>query len=178
MRRDQLEHIVRASAEITGESEVLVFGSQAILCSYDDADLPVEAIGSIEADVTFFADDTREKADAVTGAIGELSLFHETYGVYADGVEIGTATLPPDWRQRAVLFDTPMTKPGRAVCLEPHDLAASKLVAFRDKDLRFVRALIAEGMLDVGLLARRVEALPIDDDVRSRLLDWLGERSS
>ena len=56
------------------------------------------------------------------------SHFHETFGVYADGVEITTATLPPGREERAVLFDTPMTKPGRAVCLEPHDLAAVKLV--------------------------------------------------
>ncbi|GMQ86699.1 MAG: hypothetical protein BMS9Abin07_2290 [Acidimicrobiia bacterium] len=176
MRRDQLEHIVRASAEIAGDPEVVVFGSQAILCSYDHAVLPAEAIGSIEADVTFFADETREKADAVTGAIGELSLFHQTFGVYADGVEIGTATLPPDWQQRAVLFDTPMTKPGRAVCLEPHDLAVSKLVAFRDKDLRFVRALIDEGLLDADVLSTRVRELPIDEDLRSRLLGWLAKR--
>lgn len=138
--------------------------------------MPAEAVGSIEADITFFADETREKADAVTGAIGELSQFHETFGVYADGVEIGTATLPPDWRTRAVHFDTPMTKPGRAVCLEPHDLAASKLVAFRDKDLRFVRALIDEGLLDTEELSLRVQALPIGDDVRARLLAWLADR--
>ena len=64
MRRDQLEHIVRASSEIAGDPEVVVFGSQAILCSYDDTVLPAEAIGSIEADVTFFDDEKREKADA------------------------------------------------------------------------------------------------------------------
>ena len=46
-----------------------------------------------------------------------------------------------------MLFDTPMTRPGRAVCLEPHDLVASKLVAFRDEDLCLVRALIAEGLI-------------------------------
>lgn len=148
------------------------------LCTYDDAVLPAEAIGSIEADVTFFDDEMREKADAVTAAIGELSHFHETFGVYADGVEITTATLSPGWEGRAVLFDTPMTKPGRAVCLEPHDLAASKLVAYRDKDLRFIRALLADGLLDADTLARRVGELPIDEDHRRRLLQWLAERSS
>ena len=176
MRRDQLEHVIRATAEITGEPEVVVFGNQAILCSYDDTMLPDEAIGSIEADVPFFADETREKADAVTGAIGELSLFHQTFGVYADGVEIGTATLPPGWQERAVYLDTATTRPGRAICLEPHDLAASKLVAFRDKDLRFVRALIREGLLDVDELSQRVNALPIDEDQRSRLLAWVADR--
>lgn len=73
-------------------------------------------------------------------------------------------------------FDTPMTKPGRAICLKPHDLAASKLVGFRDNDLRFVRALIRAGVLDLGELAQRINALPIPEDKRSRLLDWVADR--
>lgn len=38
--------------------------------------------------------------------------------------------LPEGWR-RLVRFATPGSAPGAALCLEPHDLAASKLVAYR-----------------------------------------------
>ena len=31
MRRDQLEHIIRAAADVTGENDSIVIGSQAIL---------------------------------------------------------------------------------------------------------------------------------------------------
>jgi hypothetical protein len=62
--------------------------------------------------------------------------------------------------------------------LEPHDVVASKLVAFRYEDLCLVRALIAEGLIDTGILAQRVQALPIDEDLRSRLLNWLAKRHS
>jgi len=34
-------------------------------------------------------------------------------------------------------------------CMEAHDLAASKLIAFRDKDRAFVRRLLIEEMIDV-----------------------------
>lgn len=48
----------------------------------------------MEVDITFFHDPDDTKSDQVDGAIGELSAFHETYGYYAQGVSITTATLP------------------------------------------------------------------------------------
>jgi len=33
MTRDQLEHAIRASCEVTGDTELYIFGSQAILGS-------------------------------------------------------------------------------------------------------------------------------------------------
>jgi hypothetical protein len=41
---------------------------------------------------------------------------------------------------------------------------------------RFVRALIDEGLIDTGVLVKRVQGLPIAEDLRSRLLNWLAER--
>ena len=51
----------------------------------------------------------------VDGAIGEPSPFHHTFGVYAQGVSIETAVLPPGWQHRLVVIDTPGSQPGRAV---------------------------------------------------------------
>lgn len=36
MRRDELEHIVRAAADVTGQKEFIVIGSQAILGQYPE----------------------------------------------------------------------------------------------------------------------------------------------
>ena len=66
---------------------------------------------SIEADLAFFDDPDDEKADRVDGAIGELSTFHATYGYYAQGVSVSTATLPAGWRDRLVALATPSTIP-------------------------------------------------------------------
>jgi hypothetical protein len=129
VNRDELEHLLRASARIADEHDVIVFGSQAILGSYDEAELPDEAIGSIELDVCFRDDPDVSKADAVDGATGELSAFHLTFGVPAQGISLTTAILPPGGEDRSVVYDTAGTEPGRGLCLEPHDLVASKLAA-------------------------------------------------
>jgi len=52
-----------------------------------------------------------------------------------------------------------------------HDLAASKLVAFRDKDREFVRVLITERMVSPDELATRIRMLPAGDT--DRLLAWV-----
>lgn len=49
MERSQLEHVIRAAADATGEMEIVVVGSQAILGSVPD---PPDALTqSMEADV-------------------------------------------------------------------------------------------------------------------------------
>lgn len=45
MRRDQLEHAIRTGCQIIGHPEVIILGSQAILGSIDEADLPAIASG-------------------------------------------------------------------------------------------------------------------------------------
>ena len=76
MRREQLEHVLRAASTVVHERDVLVIGSQSVLASIPDDRLPPEATTSIEADLAFFDDPADEKADQVDGAIGELSQFH------------------------------------------------------------------------------------------------------
>jgi hypothetical protein len=48
--REQLEHVVRAAAAITGDSEIVVIGSTSILGQFPNA--PVEMLGSIEAEIS------------------------------------------------------------------------------------------------------------------------------
>lgn len=79
MRREQLEHVLRAACSIAHADAALVIGSQAILGSFSDE------VRSVEVDVTFFDDPADERSDQVDGAIGELSQFHETFGYYAQG---------------------------------------------------------------------------------------------
>lgn len=85
MKRQELAHILRAACDITGDQNVLVIGSQSILGAFDEDDLPPAATASMEADIAFLDDPNRIKADEVEGAIGELSTFHQTNGVYAEG---------------------------------------------------------------------------------------------
>ena len=93
MKRAELAHILRAASDITGEPNILVIGSQAILGSFREDDLPASATVSIEADIAFLDDPDEAKSDLVDGGIGEDSRFHETYGVYGQGVGVETANL-------------------------------------------------------------------------------------
>ncbi|WP_170132353.1 hypothetical protein [Acidiferrobacter thiooxydans] len=49
----------------------------------------------MEADIV--ALDAPDLTDLVEGAIGERSMFHETFGYYAQAVGLDTAILPDGW---------------------------------------------------------------------------------
>lgn len=84
VNREQLAHVLRA-CDIGRDPSIVVVGSQAILGSYDEDELPRAATASMEVSVAFLDDPDEVKADAVDGAIGELSQFHQTYGLRRPG---------------------------------------------------------------------------------------------
>jgi hypothetical protein len=58
--------------------------------------------------------------------------------------------------------------------VEGHDLAASKLAAFRDKDRDFVRVLLVEGLIDADVLLERIETMELEPELRDRMVRWTG----
>ena len=180
MKRAQLEHVLRAAADILDQRDILVVGSAAILATYDDESLPYEASRSDEADLAPFDDDPQGgKSLLVEGSMGQGSQFHETFGYYADGVDFQTAAAPAGWEQRLVAFDPPGADPGRGWCLEAYDLAAAKLAAGRVKDYEFVGALLDASLIDKGTLLARVELLPrnrVPPAYLSKAMTWLTAR--
>lgn len=149
MTRKQLEHILRASANIADSFQIVVVGSQSILGAFPDA--PAELTLSMEADV--YPLHAPKLAQVIDGSIGEGSMFHESYGYYAQGIDEETAKLPSGWENRVVAV-----KVGEVVgyCLEPHDLAASKAIAGREKDREFVLAMVRHGLVDPELVLKRI----------------------
>jgi len=109
VNREQLAHILRAASTIVDDPNILVIGSQSVLATFDEEELPDAATASMEVDLAYFDDPTEDKADAVDGAIGELSPFHEMNGVYAQGVSVRTAVLPEGWRGRVVPWSNQST---------------------------------------------------------------------
>ena len=166
MKRAEFEHTIRAAGAVLGVHEVLVIGSQALHASVP-GDLPVEAARSVEADIAALEDVDGRMADLIDGAIGEASMFHETFGYYAEGVVSSTAVLPGGWRERLVRFETPATAGVVAWCLEVHDLWLSKAVAGRPKDLEFCGALKRAGLVRAAVLEERLPSIAMDDRLRS-----------
>jgi len=174
MKRAAFDHAVRAAGAILGEAEILVIGSQALYGSVDD-DLPPEAERSIEADIAAFDDPDDRKADLIDGAIGEASLFHESFGYYAQGVSQTTAILPAGWRDRLRRYESPATNGVAAWCLEAHDLWLSKAAAMRPKDIEFCDALLERRIVEPDTLRARLADLPgVADEVRDRIAERIG----
>lgn len=154
MKRSELEHLIRAAGRIADEQELVVIGSQAILGQFPDA--PPALLRSMECDL--YPRRTPGLADKVDGAIGEGSRFHEQFGYYAQGVGPDTATLPRGWQRRLVRVENVNTGGHVGLCLEVHDLAISKYVAGREKDLEFTRGLARHGMTEKKTLLARLAA--------------------
>ena len=152
MHRQQLEHIIRAAAGITGSSEFVIVGSQSVLGQFPMA--PDELLISVEADV--FSLRNPAENDLIDGSIGEGSPFHQTFGYYAHGVSEQTAVLPAGWRERLVPVRNQNTGGGTGLCLEIHDLAVSKLVAGREKDVDFLNGLLRHRLVQVPVIRERL----------------------
>jgi len=162
MQRSQLEHLIRAAAEITNQYEFVVIGSQSIVGAIDQP--PAECMLSMEADIYPLL--APELADLIDGSIGELSFFHDHFGYYAQGVGPETAHLPKGWKDRLIRLQTPATNERIAYCLDPADLFVSKACAAREKDLAFNRALLSHGVVRLDEVLARAEQL--EDPVEAR----------
>jgi hypothetical protein len=173
MTREQLAHVLRAVSQIAGDPNVLVIGSQSILGSYSEDELPPEATGSMEVDTAFFSDSDEAKSGLVDAMIGELSHFHNEFGYYTQGVSVNTGVFPVGWMDRLITFETSSTSPGRGLCLEPHDCVLAKLVRYEEKDRDFAAALVREGLIDLDILTDRVGTLSAHPAVIERIRDWI-----
>lgn len=169
MRRDQLEHAIRAACQIIGRDEVIVVGSQSILGTYDEAALPPAATRSVEVDILPIAEtaeETERLADMIEGVAGELSPFEQLHGFGIDGVDLSTCALPDGWRDRLVCVRNANTATPKGEpqfigwCLDKEDLCVAKLCALREKDQEFVAALLGAGLVDAATVSRRLVSVP------------------
>lgn len=164
MKKHQLDHVLRAAGKITGERQFVIVGSQSLHGKFPD--LPDELVTSAEVDLIAKGDATRTEW---LNAIGQDSPFHEQYGYYADPVDEGTAILPAGWKGRLVNLPPGDTEGVRGLCLEPHDLAISKYVARREKDLAFNRALAQRGIVSAERLLQLLQKTSLTQSVRERI---------
>jgi len=162
MRRKDLEHVIAAAANVTGEDEFVVIGSQAVLGSFPAA--PETMLRSMEADV--YPLHRPEKADEIDRALGDGSPFEATFGYYAHGVGPETAKAPAGWEARLVRVPVPARllsdRQPVAWCLEIHDLVLAKVAARRERDWDFAREALKAGLVNGGELLKRAEDLPLD----------------
>ena len=165
MTREDLEHIIRASADITDQYEFVIVGSQSILGPVPNP----QAVFTMSAEADIYPLLAPELAEKIDGAIGEGSPFHETHGYYAQGVGPDTAILPDGWFQRVHRVQNSNTNDRVGYCLGVADLFMSKAAAGRDKDRDFCMALLAHAYVDPAQALGLVPHMPITDSEMRRL---------
>lgn len=164
MKKQQVDHVLRAAGRITGEKQFVIIGSQSLHGKYPD--IADEIVMSAEVDLV------AAKSPQVTGLLNEIgvdSLFHQSHGYYADPVDATTAMLPKGWKGRLVNLPQGDTAGVKGLCLDPHDLAIAKYVARRDKDIVFTRELARRGLVSRDRLLALLDQTPVTTDVRERI---------
>lgn len=164
MKKQQLDHVLRAAGRITGAKQFVIIGSQSLHGKYPD--LPDDIVRSAEVDL--IASNMPDRTEWLN-AIGVHSPFHETFGYYADPVDENTATLPKGWKGRLVNLPPGDTEGVRGLCLDPHDLAIAKYVARREKDMILTRELARRALVTRARLLALLHQTPVGDEVRTRI---------
>lgn len=170
MNRIQLEHAIRAACDAIDVDTVYVFGSQAILGSHPDA--PESLRQSAEVDVCPSPAD-RDAIGRLNKMHGDEGRFHRTHGFWVHGMPLDDVTLPPGWMDRTIRVQNKNTGGHTGLCLEAHDLAVSKLDAFRHKDRRFVRTLLIHELIDAETLLQRLDGVQLRSRDTEKIRTWV-----
>jgi hypothetical protein len=161
-----LQHLIRAAQALAEDRAMLVLGSASLLASLPE----LGNEGSLLA-VTYDADLCPDPFDELTGtmpdeALGENSAYYQRHGYHADILRDSILeTLPSGWRERLV----PVPNCMGARALDPHDLAAVKLLVGRPKDIALLKQLHAAGLLDGEIVRFRLDLLDLPAELVPRL---------
>lgn len=108
----------------------------------------------------------KEDALVIDAVMGEGSSFHVTFGYFADGVGHDAPTLPRGWRDRLTPLRSERTEGVTGWCLEVHDIAVSKYIAGRPKDLEYNQALAKHKFVKKETLLERLAETDCGEEVR------------
>ena len=158
MTLSALQHLIRAAQALAEDRDILVLGSASLLASFPELGNPDSPLAA-----TYDADLCPDPFDELTGtmldeALGENRAYYLRHGYHADILrDTILETLPAGWRERLV------SVPGctAAHALEPHDLAAVKLLVGRPKDISLLAHLYTAGFVDAEVVRNRMDLLDI-----------------
>jgi hypothetical protein len=158
MKKAELELALNAAGRVARDSEFIVFGSQSILGTV--AKPPKTCLMSQEVDL--YPRTYPQAVPLIVTELGRRSPFARKNGFFVDCVTPELAAFPDGWTERLIPFRTKRTGGVTGWCIELHDVSASKLVAGREKDLEYIRALLAAKLINPLVLENRVATLPVN----------------
>lgn len=156
MNLGSLQHLVRSVRTLADNCQVVVLGSASLLASF-----PELGDGSEPLTATYDADLCPQPFDETTAflihqSLGEAGAFHLRHGYHVDVLRDSIfETLPAGWRERLV----PVPDCDGVRALDPHDLAATKLLVGRPKDIALVRHLATTGRVSRLTVEQRLDSI-------------------
>jgi len=159
MKRSGIDHILRAAAEVTKQSRFVLVGSAAVIVR--SKHIPLDMTETAEADL--YAPDAADvefASELIDGSIGQGSQFHSQFGYYGDGVSPTTAKMPEDWQERAIEYQGNECPGVIAIVPEQNDIALAKLVAWREKDQKWLKVGVKVRTLSLDVMASRLGRMP------------------
>jgi hypothetical protein len=167
MNLQALQHIIRAAQALAEDNTIIVLDSASLLAHFPHLGNPDEPLAA-----TYDADILATPFDELTSlmlheALGEDRTYCKIHGYHADILHDSiTDTLPGGWRDR--LTEIPGTQ--SAFALDPHDLAAVKILVGRPKDISLIKALRDASHIHGETVFERIGMLPIPVEGMPRVL--------
>ncbi|MBK7684688.1 MAG: hypothetical protein IPJ25_00550 [Rhodocyclaceae bacterium] len=150
-----IELLLIEAAKLSNHRNFVIAGSLSVLGAVMRP--PLDMLISRDVDIYTKLDPGRvfiEIADSKTG-ITEGSKFHLKHGFYADPISPKILSLPDGWGARLI----PVTLAQGVVAnfIEPNDVAIAKLARSEENDIRWVRAGVKAGIIQLDVLEARVK---------------------
>ena len=169
MKAAALFDLLAAAKAECGHTDYVVVGSVSVLGMSEVSAIPTGMTMSIDADCYTLTDPPR--VFDLQSKLGEGSAYHHLHGVYLDPVSPKLPTLPDGWQQRLTCINRSGVT---AHFLEPNDAAVSKLARAEPRDLRWVRAGVAAGLVSLPMVKLRLRTTDfLDAQEQAAALDAL-----
>jgi hypothetical protein len=167
MRKRDVFDIILKAAEVSGYTEFVIIGSQAVHGTLPDPDIDV-VIGSNDVDTypSHGYGETSLVYEELMLRLGQDSDYHIATNVYIEAVPANLARFPADWRGRAITEIVGAAEINgescdvNAIFPEIHDLTVSKLSIRRQKDLEFLQGVVDLNLVDHETLCQRFRCAP------------------
>lgn len=173
LKKADIAHILRAAAGVTQCKRFVLVGTGAVIVVVKTPQAFLMQTREIDIYPTD-TDDAEAMLDLIDGSLGEGSQFDKTFGYFADGVSKLTACLPMDWQDRATTYPVPGVDGVSVMCPSPTDIALSKLCAWREKDIDWLRQALLHGIADIEAMRQRHSSIdnphaPPADEILRRI---------
>jgi len=175
MNRADIGRLLTEAKHLIKHPDYVIIGSLSVLGA---SAYPPDSM-TISVDVDLYPRSDPGRASDLISSLGLGSEFEKMHGYYADAVSPMLPTLPDGWDERLipVNFDSGVT----AWFLDANDAAISKYVRSEDRDLEWIRAGLAAGLLSMATIEYRMRETSMETDERIRAKQsiendrlWLG----